>query len=102
MIDTELECIVIYKYKNSNCTLKILLKVIIQFKKNFRDFPSGPVVGTSPSNSGGACSIPDRGTRIPHASQSRNQNTEQKQYCNKCNKDFKYGPHQKKKTLKKF
>ena len=31
----------------------------------------------------------------------KNQNIKQKQYCNKFNKDFKNGPHQKKKSLKK-
>ena len=31
------------------------------------------------------------------ASQPKNQNIKQKQYCKKFNKDFKNGPHQKKK-----
>ena len=31
------------------------------------DFPGGPVVKNPPSNAGDAGSIPDRGTRIPHA-----------------------------------
>ena len=35
------------------------------------------------------------GAKIPHASQPKNQNTKQKQYCNKFNKDFENGPHQK-------
>ena len=30
-----------------------------------RDFPGGPVVKTSPSNAGGAGSIPGRGAKIP-------------------------------------
>ena len=59
-----------------------------------RDFPGGPVAKTLPSNSGGAGSIPGRGAKIPHASQPKNQNI--KQYCNKFNKDFKNGPHQRK------
>ena len=59
------------------------------------DFPGSPVVKTLPSNAGGADSIPRRGAKIPHASRPKNQNTEQKQYCNKFNKDFKNGPHQK-------
>ena len=63
------------------------------------DFPDGPVVKTSPSNTGGAGSIPGWGAKIPHASWPENQNVEQKQYCNKFNKDFKNGPHQK--NLKK-
>ena len=33
----------------------------------------------------------------PHASQPKSQNTKQKQYSNKINKDFKSGPHLKKK-----
>ena len=53
------------------------------------------MVKTSPSNAGGAGSIPGQGAGIPHASQPINQNIKQKQYCNKFNKDFKNGPHQK-------
>ena len=66
----------------------------------FQDFPGGPVVKTSPSNAGGASSIPGRGAKIPHATQPKHQNIKkkQKQYCNKFNKDFKNGPHQKKKS----
>ena len=56
---------------------------------------------TVPSNEGGAGSIPGPGARIPHALWPKNQNITQKQYCNKFNKDFKNGPHQKKKSLKK-
>ena len=65
------------------------------------DVPGGPVVGTSPSSAGGVRSIPGRGAKIPHASRPKNQNIKQKQYCNKFNKNFKNGPHQKKKILKK-
>ena len=54
------------------------------------DFPGDPVVKTSPSNS-----IPGQGAKIPHTSWPKNQNIKQKQYCNKFNKDFKNGPHQK-------
>ena len=32
-----------------------------------RDFPGGPVVRNLPSTAGETGSIPDRGTRIPHA-----------------------------------
>ena len=46
------------------------------------------MVNTSPSKVGGAGSIPGRGAKIPHASQSKNQNIKQKQYCNKFNTDF--------------
>ena len=53
------------------------------------------MVKTLPSNAGGVGSIPGWGAKIPHASQPKNQNIKQKQYCNKFNKDFKNGPHQK-------
>ena len=36
---------------------------------------------------------PGRGAEIPHASQPKNQNIQQKQYCNKINKGFKNDPH---------
>ena len=65
------------------------------------DFPGGPVVKTLPSNAGGAGSIPGQGAKIPHASWPKNQNIKQKQYCNKFNKDFKNGPHQKNLQKKK-
>ena len=50
---------------------------------------------------GGTGLIPGRGAKIPHASLPKNQNIKQKQYCNKFNKDFKNGPHQKKNLKKK-
>ena len=59
------------------------------------DLPGGPVVKTSPSNAEGAGSIPGQGAKIPDGSQPKHQNIKQKQYCNKFNKDFKNGPHQK-------
>ena len=74
-------------------TQMLLLKMIL------RDFPSGPVVGTSPSNAGGAGLIPGQGAGIPHSSRPKSQNMEQMQYCNKFNRDFENGPHQK--SLKK-
>ena len=47
------------------------------------------MVKTLPSNAGGADLIPDQEAKIPHASwQTKNQNTKQKQYCNKFNKDL--------------
>ena len=58
------------------------------------------MVKTSPSNAEGAGSNPGWGAKIPHASWPKNQNIKQKYYCNKFNKDFKNGPHQKK-NLKK-
>ena len=48
------------------------------------------MVKTSPSNAGGADSIPGRGAKIPHASRPKNQNVKQKQYYNKFNKEFIY------------
>ena len=66
------------------------------------DVPGGPVVKTSPSGVGAAGSIPGGGAKIPPASQPKNQNIKQKQYCHEFIKDFKRGPHQKKKkSLKK-
>ena len=59
------------------------------------------MVRTSPSNAGGASSIPGWGAKIPRASWPKNQNMKQKQYCNKFNEDFKNGPHQKKSLKKK-
>ena len=38
-----------------------------------RDFPSGPVVKTSPSNAGDVGSITGQGPRIPNASWPKNQ-----------------------------
>ena len=49
------------------------------------------MVKTSPSNAGGAGSIPGGAAKIPHASQPKNQNIKQKQYCNKF-RDFPGGP----------
>ena len=60
-----------------------------------REFPGGPVVKTSPSVAQGAGSIPGKGAEIPHAVGPKNKNIKQKQCCNKFNKDFKNGPHQK-------
>ena len=60
------------------------------------DFPGGPVVKTLPSNAGGVGSIPGWGARIPQASRPKSKSIKQKQYCNKFNKDFKNGPHWKK------
>ena len=53
------------------------------------DFPRGPMVKTSPPNTGGTNSIPEQRAKIPHASWPKKQNTKQKQYCYKFNKAFK-------------
>ena len=63
-----------------------------------RDFPGGPMVETSPSNAGGAGSIPGWGTKIHMPRGQKPKNIKQKQYCNKFNKDFKKMIHIKKKT----
>ena len=60
------------------------------------------MVKTSPSNAEVAGLIPDWGAKITHAWGGKKQNIKQKQYCNKFNKDFKNGPHQKKKKLTKI
>ena len=54
-----------------------------------RDFPGGPVVKTSPSNTGAVGSIPDWGAKISHASQWKKPNSK---CCNKFSKEFKNGP----------
>ena len=63
------------------------------------DFLGGPVVRILPSNAGGGCLIPGRGAKIPYATQPKHQNIKQTQYCNRFKKDFKNGPHQKKKGI---
>ena len=55
------------------------------------------MVKTLPSNAGGAGSIPGQGAKTPHASQPKKPKHKTAQYCNKFNKYFKIGPHQKKK-----
>ena len=52
------------------------------------------MVKISPSNAGGAGSIPGQEPKIPYALRPKNQNIKQKQYFNKCNIDYKNGPHQ--------
>jgi len=59
------------------------------------------VVNTPPSNAGGAGLIPGQEAKIPYALWPKKQNIKQKQYCKKFNKDFKNGPHLKKKKKKK-
>ena len=43
--------------------------------------------------------VGERGSHMPHCQKTKN--IKQKQYCNKFNKDFKNGPHQKKNLKKK-
>ena len=74
--------------------LVVTFKKFFFLKKKWRDFPGGPVAKTPLSNTGDAGLIPEHGAKIPHALQpsppAKTQN------CNKFNKDFKNGPHQKK------
>ena len=66
------------------------------------------MVKTSPSGAGDASSIPGLGAKIPHALQPKNQNIKQSNFVTNSiktlfyfiffNKDFKNGPHQKKKS----
>ena len=53
-------------------------------------------------HAGSRGSMPAPGAKMPHDSWPRSQNIKQKQYCNKFNKDFKNGPHQKKKKIFKI
>ena len=59
------------------------------------DFPGGPVVKTSPSDVGSVDSIPVAEARVHMLWGQKNWNMNQKQYCNRFNKEFKNGPHQK-------
>ena len=60
-----------------------------------RDFPGCPVVKTLPSNAGRVDSISGQEAKIPHSLGPKHKKKKQKQYCDKFNKDFKSGPHQK-------
>ena len=71
-------------------------KALYAFKNGWKgDFPGSAMVMISPSNERGSGSIPGQGAKIPHASQPRNQNIKQKQYCNKSITDFKNGKKKK-------
>ena len=60
------------RYRNNK--LRFGIKLVI-FKSNWDgDFPGGSGVKTSPSNTGHEGSIPGWGAKIPHASESKNQN----------------------------
>ena len=61
--------------------------------EDVKDFPGGPVVETSPSKAGATGLIPRRGVKTPCALWPKNQNIQQKQYCNKFNKYLENGPH---------
>ena len=52
-------------------------------------------------NAGGARVTPGRGAETPPTLWPKNQNIKQEEYRNTFNKDFKNGPHQKKKKILK-
>ena len=58
------------------------------------DFPGGPEVKTLPSNAESGGSISDQELR-PHMPPGKKPKYKTEQYCNKFNKDFKHGLHQK-------
>ena len=82
--------------KSLTCPWKGTLLCLIIY--NLGDFPGGPGVKTLPSIAEGADLIPGQGTKILHASwlKKKPEYKQQKQYCNKFNKDFKNGQHLKK------
>ena len=70
------------------------------FKAAYGYFPGGSVVDFVFQCWG--CRLhPGQGAEILHTLQSKNQNIKQNKYCNKFNKDFKNGPHEKKILEKK-
>ena len=81
------------------------MSLCLDFKYTYRDniikesFPEGPMVKTSLFNAGVVDSLPGGGAMIPHVLWPKKQNVKQKQHCNKFNKDFNNGLHQK--NLKK-
>ena len=60
------------------------------------DFPGGPVVNTSPSNAGGAGSIPGQEDTIPHVSWPKNQDINNSSSIVTNSIDFKNSSHQSK------
>ena len=54
------------------------------------------MVNTSPSNAGGADSIPSWGAKITHAMLPEKSKCKTEAICNKFNKNLKNGSHQKK------
>ena len=59
------------------------------------------VVQNLPSNAGGVGSISNWEAKISHALQPKNQNTEQKQYCNTFNKVLKIKKKKKNRRYKR-
>ena len=61
---------------------EVCLKIVEDLYQNIKnihlwDFPGGPVAKTSPSNAGGAGSIPGLGAKIPHSLLPKSQNIKQ-------------------------
>ena len=61
----------------------------------FQESPGSPAIKILSSSARGVGLTPGWGAKIPHALQPRIQNIKQKQYCNKFNKDFKFGAYKK-------
>ena len=59
------------------------------------------MVKISPFNTRDVGLIPSQGAKITQASRPKKQNIKQKRFCNKFNKDFINGPHQKNNLKKK-
>ena len=58
------------------------------------------MVKSLPFNVGSVGWISSLGAKIPHTSRPKKTKQKQKRYCNTLNKDFKNGPHQKRKRRK--
>ena len=66
---------------------KVMTNLDSILKNRDRDFPGGPVVKTSPSNTGGAGLISDQGVRSTCLGANETPQCKKKQYCNKFNRD---------------
>ena len=76
--------------------IQLKINKFLRYVYSFRDFPGSPMVKTLLSNVGGRGRYDSQqGSEGPTCLVAKNQNTKQKQYCNKFNEDVKNGPHQK-------
>ena len=88
-MDREVWWAIVHGVTEADTTEWLSLHVLIKTKiVILRDFPDGPVVEVLPFNEERVGSIFCQRVKVPHASWPKNQNTKQKQYCNKFNKDF--------------
>ena len=79
----------VHGVREADTTDRLSLPVLIKIKiVTLRDFLDGPMVEILPFNEGDVGSIFCQGVKVPQASWPKNQNTKQKQYCNKFNKGF--------------